>query len=190
LVSSSQSDFVKKRCIHNNFIIVQGIIKNLHSKKTPSLFLKLDITKEFDSILWAYLLEVLQKLGFSNKWRNWISLALSTLSSIILLNEALGKPLKHERVLHQGDPISPMLFILAMDPLQRILQKASENGHLQPIYPRGNGIKASRYTDDAAIFVKPTSNDIAMLKCLLDTFGQVSGLKMNLQKSEKFSHLL
>jgi hypothetical protein len=51
LVSSSQSAFVKKRCIHDNCILVQGIIKNLHSKKTPALFLKLDIAKAFDSIL-------------------------------------------------------------------------------------------------------------------------------------------
>jgi hypothetical protein len=69
-----------------------------------------------------------------------------------------------------------MLFILAMDLLQRILQKASENGHLQSICLRGIGIKASLYADDATIFVKPTSNDIAMLKFLLDTFRQVSGL--------------
>jgi hypothetical protein len=130
LVSSSQSAFVKKRCIHDNYILVRGIIKNLHSKKTPTLFFKLDITKAFDSISWAYLLEVLQNMGFDNKWKNWISLALSTSSSRILLNGAPGKSLKYERGLCQGDPISPMLFILAMDPLQRILQKASENGHL------------------------------------------------------------
>jgi hypothetical protein len=125
-------------------------------------------------------------LGFGDKWRNWISLALSTSSSRILLNCAPGKPLKHERGRRQGGPISHMLFILVMDPLQRILQKASENGHLQSICPRGSRIKALLYADDVAIFVKPVSNDIAMLKCLLDTFRQVSGLKMNLQKSENF----
>jgi hypothetical protein len=180
LVSSSQSAFIKKRCIHDNYVLVRGIIKNLHSRKTPTLLLKLDITKAFDSVSWAYLLEVFQNLGFDRKWRNWISLALSTSSSRILLNDAPGKSIKHERRLRQGDPISSMLFILAMDPLQRILQKATENGHLQPIGSRGSGVKASLYADDAAIFMKPTRNDIMMLKCLLDTFGQVSGLKTNL----------
>jgi hypothetical protein len=139
LVSSSQSTFVKKRCIHDNFILLQGIIKRLHSKKMPALFLKLDITKAFDSISWAYLVEVLQKLGFGNRWRIWISIALSTSSSRILFNGAPGKPLNHQRGPCQGDPISPMLFILTKDPLQRILQKASEHDCLQPIYLRGDG---------------------------------------------------
>jgi hypothetical protein len=155
-------------------------------KKTRPFFLKLDIAKAFDSISWAYLLEVLQRLGFRTKWRDWISLALSTSSSRILLNEAPSKPLNHERRIHQGDPISPMLFILAMDPLQRILLKASKKCLLHPICPRGRGTKASLYAYDVAIFVKPTRNDTATIKSLLDIFGQVLGLKTNLQKSEIF----
>jgi hypothetical protein len=150
------------------------------------LFLKLDIVKAFDSISWAYLLEVLQRLGFGAKWRGWISLALSTSSSRVLLNGAPGKPLKHERGLRQGDPISPMLFILAMDLLQRILLKATEKGILQPIGPQERGIKISLYADDAAIFVKPSHSDIVILQSLLDVFGQASVLRTNINKSEVY----
>jgi hypothetical protein len=64
MVSSNQSAFVKKRCIHNNFLLVQSIVKDLYRKKSPVLFLKLDITKAFDSVSWVYLLEVLECLGF------------------------------------------------------------------------------------------------------------------------------
>jgi hypothetical protein len=134
----------------------------------------------------AYLLEVLQRLGFGAKWRGWISLALSTSSSRVLLNGAPGKPLKHERGLHQGDPISPMLFILAMDLLQRILLKATEKGILQPIGPQERGIKISLYADDAAIFVKPSHSDIVILQSLLDVFGQASVLRTNINKSEVY----
>jgi hypothetical protein len=86
MVSSSQNIFVKKRCIHDNFVFVQGIAKELHRKKISALFLKLDIVKAFDSISWAYLLEVMQNLGFGSKWCDWIRLALSTYSSRVLLN--------------------------------------------------------------------------------------------------------
>jgi hypothetical protein len=47
MVSSSQSAFVKKRCIHDNFVLVQGIAKDLHRKKIPVLFIKLDIGFRF-----------------------------------------------------------------------------------------------------------------------------------------------
>jgi hypothetical protein len=45
----------------------------LHQKKKPALFIKLDISKAFDSIGWTFLLEVMQALGFSTKWRDWVS---------------------------------------------------------------------------------------------------------------------
>jgi hypothetical protein len=147
MVSPSQSAFVKKRCIHDSFVLVQNIAKELYRKKVPAVFIKLDIVKSFDSISWTYLLEVMQRLGFGAKWCDWITLALSTSSSRILLNGTPGKPIKHERGLRQGDPISPTFFILAMDSLQKLLQRATESGILSPITPRSSGIKVSLYAD-------------------------------------------
>jgi hypothetical protein len=186
LVSSGKSTFVKKRCIHDNFMMVQGLLKEFHRNKMSALFIKLDIAKAFDSVSWAYLLEVLERLGFSPKWRDWISLALSTASSRILLNGIPGKPIKHERGLRQGDPISPMFFILAMDPLQWILQLATEKGIMHPISSRARGIKTSLYADDAAIFVVLTKRDIKALRAILYIFGQMMGMCTNVQKSEVF----
>jgi hypothetical protein len=50
LVSNTQNAFIKKRCIHDNFIYAQRVIQLLHKKKKPALFIKLDISKAFDSI--------------------------------------------------------------------------------------------------------------------------------------------
>jgi len=59
LVSRVQSAFIKKRSIHDNFLYTQNLIKELHRAKIPSLVLKLDIAKAFDSVRWDYLMEVL-----------------------------------------------------------------------------------------------------------------------------------
>jgi hypothetical protein len=48
-------------------MLVQSLIREFHRKKTQALFIKVDITKAFDSVSWAYLLEVLQRLGFGPK---------------------------------------------------------------------------------------------------------------------------
>jgi hypothetical protein len=111
-------------------------------------------------------------------------LALASSSSRILLNRIPGRSIKHERGLRQGDPISPMLFILAMTPLQRILHMAVQKGVMSSISPRSRGIKASLYANDVAIFVKPQKQGIAALKEILEMFGQASGLRTNLLKSE------
>lgn len=70
LVSHSQNAFIKKRCIHDNFLYAQRVIQLLHRKKKLAFFIKLDISKAFDSIGWSFLLEVMQALGFSTKWRD------------------------------------------------------------------------------------------------------------------------
>jgi len=56
LVSPNQSAFVKGRCIHDNFILVQQTAKVLHNLKEPRILLKLDISKAFDLLTWAFLL--------------------------------------------------------------------------------------------------------------------------------------
>jgi hypothetical protein len=53
-----------------------------------------------------------------------------------------------------------MLFILTIDPLQRILFKVTERWILHPIGPRARGIKISLYIDDAAIFMNPSHIDL------------------------------
>jgi hypothetical protein len=66
-------------------------------------------------------------------WRNWLSLMLATSSSSVQLNGVNGPWLKHRRGLRQGDPLSPYLFILAIDTFQHILHKATQEGLLSPL---------------------------------------------------------
>jgi hypothetical protein len=128
----------------------------------------------------------MEHLGFGPKWREWISNALATSSSCILLNGVLGTPIKHKRGLRQGDPLLPMLFILAMDPLQKILQLVIERNLLHPTTPRSVGIKASLYTDDAALFVHSCNEGILYLKEILKAFGDATGCTQIFKKTEVF----
>ena len=160
LVSSNQSAFIKKRFIQDNFMMVQQTVKFLHSHKQPRILLKLDITKAFDSVSWAFLLEVLRKLGFGNRWCDMICGLLSSSSTQVLLNGIPGEGILHRRGLRQGDPLSPMLFILVMDVLNQMFTRAAEVGLLQPLSRRPIQHRISLYADDVAIFLQPNAADI------------------------------
>lgn len=186
MVSHCQSAFIKKRCIQDNFLYVQNVIKAAHAKKKAMIFLKLDIAKAFDSVGWGYLLQTLAAFGFGHRWRNLISIILSSSSSRILLNGAPGSPFKHMCGLRQGDPLSPMLFILAMEPLQRLFELASDHAILTKLGPQAATLRTSMYADDAALFLNPDKHGIAAAKAILNIFGEASGLKINVQKCTAF----
>jgi len=134
------------------------------------LLIKLDISKAFDSVRWDYLLCLLQHIGFPAKWQDWIAAILSTSSSQILLNGIPGQPINHGKGLRQGDPLSPLLFILAIDPLQRLLNLATEAGILSKLGWNKMRLCTSMYADDAAIFLRPIKEEVTALKRLLQLF--------------------
>jgi len=89
----------------------------------------------------------------------------------------------HQRGLRQGDPLSPMLFILVMDVLNCLIEKASNEGLLQPLAARNIHHRVSLYTDDVVLFLRPVATYLQMAEDLLQLFGSTTGLKTNIQKS-------
>lgn len=79
-----------------------------------------------------------------------------------------------------GDPLSPYLFILAIDLLQRLLNMATEQSILSPITNRVAKFWICLYADDAAIFLNPRREDV---DTILNDFGQATGLQVNMNKS-------
>ena len=107
-------------------------------------------------------------------------------SSRVLLNGEPGTPFAHGKGLHQGDPVSPMLFILAIDPLQLMFRTASQAGILKPIRARPASCRVSLYADDAGIFANPVKEEIDAIARILACFGDASGLVTNVSKTEVF----
>ena len=183
LVTPNQSAFIKGRFILDNFMLVHHTTRFLHQQKQARILLKLDITKAFDSVLWPFLLEVLQQLGFGPIWCDIISGLLCSSTTQILLNGSPREKIYHQRGLRQGDPLSPMLFILVMDVLCHLIRKASEEQLLQPLARRALQHRISLYADDVVLFLRPTADDIGITLDILQLFGNASGLTTNLQKS-------
>lgn len=182
LVSTAQSAFIKRRSIHDNFMYVWNFARRLHMWKTPALLFKLDIWKAFNSVKWEFILELLQK-GFPSKVRNWIAALLYTSSSRILLNGVAGPTIIHDQGLRQGEPLSPLLFVLAIDPPTTDSGARNTEGLFHKIRGRRAMVRTSLCADDAAMFMAPIKRDVGNLTSILKGFGEVTGLCTNFQKS-------
>lgn len=186
LVSRNQSAFIRKRSIHDNYLYTQNLIRELHKQRRPTLFLKLDIAKAFDTLRWDYLMEVMEQMGFGIRWREWVSILPHTATSILLVNGSQTRNFRHRTGLRQGDPLSPMLFILALQPLKRLLTITENESTLSPIQGRTAKLRISLYADDAVMFVNTVREEIEVIRTNFDAFGRVSGLKINLDKSAAY----
>ena len=171
--------FIKIYCFSQK--CVGGHLVNANNKQT-SLLLKLDIARAFDSVSWPFLLQLLQHLGFGPRWREWISMLLSTASTRVLINGHPGPPIVHAHGLRQGDPVSPMLFTLVIDVLNSMLLRAVDLGLLHRLTNRHAASSISLYADDVVIFCHPDAHDLATVRRLLHVFGLASGLHTNFDK--------
>jgi len=76
-----------------------------------------------------------------------------------------------------------LLFILAIDPLQRLLQVATARGLIYEVSRNKARLRTSLYADDAVLFIKPVKEEVARLARMLELFGGVTSLSTNVQKS-------
>jgi mannosylglycoprotein endo-beta-mannosidase len=182
LISPAQSAFIKRRYIHDNFLFVRNLAHAYHRKKIPALLFKLDISKAFDTVSWEYMLELLEMRGFGARWREWLTIIFSTAHSTVLLNGTEGKQIRHARGLRQGDPLSPYLFILAIDALHQVLEQATADGILSPLRGREAKLRLSLYADDTVVFLNPVKEEVVAFFDILDRFGSATGLRLNLEK--------
>lgn len=146
--------------------------------------IKVDIQKAYDSVEWPFLIQVMEGVGIPHRISNWIVQCLSTVSYTIMVNGELVEPFMAKRGLRQGDPISPYLFVLCMEYLNRCLGELRQNKrfHYHPKCKRFN-ITHVCFADDLLLFSRGDASSVQQMMTVLEKFGAASGLKANQLKS-------
>jgi len=75
--------------------------------------------------------------------------------------------------------LSPLLFVLAIDPLRKLIELVTELQMLTRLRGRTATIRISMYADDTVIFANPVNEDVTTRANILNNFGEVSDLQTN-----------
>ncbi|CAB4289549.1 unnamed protein product [Prunus armeniaca] len=136
VISSFQSAFVPNLLITDNIIAAfetMHAIKRRGRRGRKKIVLKLDMSKAYDQVEWTYLATVMARMGFHVRWVSMILDCISSVSYSVLCN---GFPFGHivsQCGLHQGDPLSPYLFLICAEGFSALIRRAQLMGSIHGV---------------------------------------------------------
>ncbi|XP_050211423.1 uncharacterized protein LOC126661614 [Mercurialis annua] len=186
LTKANQSAFVPKRCIAHNIMLAHELVKNYHRNNgTPRCLLKIDLRKAYDSISWDFVEEMLIGLNFPNSFITLVMNCIRTPTFSVSWNGNLGEKFSSSKGLRQGDPMSPLIFVMCMDYLSKMLSNVNNDFQYHSGCKKLN-LNHLIFADDLLLFCHGDKNSIAVLNDKLKCFKETSGLSVNVNKSQLF----
>ncbi|KAL9680391.1 hypothetical protein QQ045_018270 [Rhodiola kirilowii] len=188
LISEEQAGFVEGRNIHKTIGLAHDIVNDIENKSFGgNVVVKLDMSKAYDRLSWRFLLKMLRAFGFSEQWCDLIYRNIANYRYSICWDwETYGHHFKSNRGVRQGDPLSPSLFILAMEYFSQLLNQAVRFRKVIPYKTKGGKsmIHHLLYADDMLIFSNGHKNSIRHMLNLINDFCDASGQLLNQENSK------
>ena len=148
----------------------------------PVAILSLDQEKAFDRVAWDFMRSTLSSMGFGPSFISWVNLFYNRVQSAVNVNGYLSPFFDLSRGVHQGCPLSPLLYVLVSEVL-------AVNIHCNPrisglTLPGSSPLSPiSQYTDDTSL-VLSSDDSIKAAFGTYDLYKKASGSKLNHNKSK------
>lgn len=104
----------------------------------------------------------------------------------VLVNGSPSQIFSSARGLRQGDPLSPLLFVIAMEGLTSLMDFAKVEGAISGLGGKSFDLNHLLFADDVMIFAKAKPNTIRNIDAVLSKFSKASGLEISSEKSKIF----
>ena len=181
IIADDQKGFIKDRYIGENIRTIFDSIQFAKTRKLMGMLLFIDFAKAFDSLEWDFLLMVLKAYNFGSDFISWFSVLYANSNSCVINNGFFSKFFKIGRSCRQGDPLSPYLFILAVE----LLAGAIRNSDIvHGIKANNKELRIGMYADDTFLILDGTEKSLTGSLHIFKSFCKCSGLKINMSKTQ------
>ena len=184
LISQDQNRFVPGRYIGYNIVRILNLIDKCNETNINGVLLNIDFEKAFDCVEWDFVYRALSFFGFPINLINMIKVLYQDISACVTNNGHQSEFFKLGRGVRQGCPLSPYLFVLTGQLLNLFIKFKSR---IEGIIIDGVDYTISQFADDTSLAVICNMKNIENCFSALKKVQQVSGLKVNENKTEALS---
>lgn len=170
-------------------MLAHDLVHDLRKQgKDNNILIKLDMSKAYDRISWPFLNRIMRSFGFTEKWCDLVFRCISNNWYSVNWENQSFSFFKSSCGVRQVDPLSPSLFILAMDWLSRSINNAVQEDDLKAYVTKRGVIQINHllFADDILIFTRDFPQSVSKLLGILSMFFKVLGQVLNLSKSHIF----
>lgn len=191
LIDKPQTGFMPSRKMEDLIItyhqVFQAYTKNKklyhrNPHQYPSI-MSIDIAKAFDTLDHEYLIKVLRTQRFPKRFIQFTQAITMKLIGKIKVNSSYSENFVFKRGVRQGNPLSPTIFIIALEPFLRTLKQRLIGQTVPSKWGIDQRIKYTAYADDCNIFLTG-QQDLKETWEITAKFGNISGLKLNKNKTK------
>ena len=181
ILSNTQTAGVPNRTIFNNLFLTRDIIEYCKKKKINAYILSIDQEKAFDKLNREFLVKILEKMNFGQRFIECIKAMYKNNKGIVLINGFMSMEFDIDRGLRQGCPISSMLYSIYIEPLALGI-KSDPNIKGIPI-PGGKTHILTQFADDMDLLLseKTRLHDVFQI---LKSFQDATGSTINPDKTK------
>ena len=135
-------------------------------ENVPGLLIFIDFQKAFDSLEWNFSLSCLEAFNFGPDFIRWVKTFYKNIQSCVINNGLMSDYFTLERRVRQGDPLSPYLFVVAIESLAKAIRK-------NPAIRGIEETKLLQYADDMTAVLSDINSAQALFD-LLEVFKSAS----------------